>query len=66
MWRRLIHQHLQIVRVQLPVVGPTINEWRAAQAKKRMDELSIHPWEPYAPFPTGGRIDVEQTWRDRG
>lgn len=63
---RLVHQHHEIVHVDLQVVGPTINEWRAAQAKKRMDELSIHPWEPYAPFPTGARIDVRRTWEERG
>jgi hypothetical protein len=66
MLRKWMHQHHQIVEVRLPVIGPTINEWRAAQAKQRMDMLSIYPWEPGAPFPTGGRINVEQTWKDRG
>lgn len=65
MLTRMIRHHHQIVAVHLEVVGPTINDWRAAQARKRRDDLCIPAWEPYAPL-IRPRTDVAQTWRDRG
>lgn len=65
MLRRLLHQHHEVTRVNLEVVGPTIIEWRAAQARARLDALHIPAWEPYAPFPRP-HTDVAKTWVDRG
>lgn len=65
MIHKMVHSHHEVTNVQLEVIGPTINEWRAAQARARLDALCIPVWEPYAPL-VRPRTDVAQTWRDRG
>lgn len=62
----LIHAHHVVARVGIPVTeSPRLQELRAA-ARQRRDALHIPAWEPYGHFPTRGRVDVQQTWRDKG
>lgn len=66
MLNRWLHAHRLVVHVGIPVTeSPRMQELRAA-ATQRRDELCIPAWEPYGSFHTRGRIDVQQTWRDKG
>ena len=63
---RMMHRHHhEVSAVELPVVGPTVVDFKAAQARARRDGLYIAAWEPHAPFARPG-TDVAATWRDRG
>jgi len=63
---QMVHRHhREVSAVELPVVGPTHLQFKAARARARRDDLHIPAWEPHAPFARPG-TDVAATWRDRG
>lgn len=61
-----VHAHREVVHVGISITEPPRLQELRARAKKRLDDLSIPPWEPYGQFPTKWRIDVAQTWKDHG
>lgn len=61
----MCRHHHQVHKVDFGTIGPTINDYRRAQARKRLADLHIPEWEPYAPFARPG-ANVAATWRDRG
>lgn len=61
----VIRHHHQVNKVRFEVVGPTMLDFKAAQARARRDALCIPAWEPYGKF-ARPHTDVAATWRARG
>jgi len=61
-----IHCHHEIVKAPIPSGNPEQWSLRSAEARRKLADLHVYPWEPHANWPTGWHTDVTQTWRRHG